>query len=380
MSIVVAVVAALLALLTLALLTLALHRRLAVAPGWPRGVRLTSAALLGLTWLLTLTAFAMQSGALDPRRGRWVAWAGLTWLVVAWYLLMGVAVLGIACLAVRLVRRPDLRRTLLRVGTPLVVVAAVGATGYGVSEASQPSVTPVTVTSPDLPAGLDGLRIVLVTDLHAGPIREASFTRRVVDLVNAQRPDVVVLGGDLVDGRGAQVGEVLAPLADLRAPLGVYAVSGNHEFISQEADAWLTRWETLSIRVLRNEHVRIERGGASLTVAGVHDPTGRGTDASDAARALQGVDPAGFTLFVAHQPKTAENVQGRGVDLQLSGHTHGGQVWPFRYLVPLPQPVLDGLATVGDVPVLTSRGVGAWGPPVRVLAPPEVPVVTLRRG
>ncbi|WP_323095620.1 metallophosphoesterase [Intrasporangium sp. YIM S08009] len=375
MSVFVAVLAAL-----LALLTLALHRRLAVAPGWPRGVRLASATLLGLTWLLTLTAFAMQSGALDPRRGRWVAWAGMTWLVVAWYLLLGVAALGIACLAVQLVRRPGLRRPLLRVGTPLVVVAALGATGYGLAEASEPSVTPVTVTDPDLPQGLDGLRVALVTDLHAGPIREASFTRRVVDLVNAQRPDVVVLGGDLVDGRVAQVGDVLAPLADLRAPLGVYAVSGNHEFISQEADAWLTHWESLGIRVLRNEHVGIERGGASLTLAGVHDLTGRGTDASDAARALEGVDPAGFTIFVAHQPKAAENVQGRGVDLQLSGHTHGGQVWPFRYLVPLQQAVLDGLSTVGDVPALTSRGAGAWGPPVRVLAPPEVPVVTLRRG
>ena len=375
MSLFVAALAAL-----LALFTLALHRRLAVAPGWPRGVRLASATVLGLTWLLTLTAFAMQSGALDPRRGRWVAWAGMTWLVVAWYLLLGVGVLGIFCLAVRLARRPDLRRPLLRVGTPLVVVAALGATGYGVAEASQPSATPVTVTDPDLPQGLDGLRVALVTDLHAGPIREASFTRRVVDLVNAQRPDVVVLGGDLVDGRVAQIGDVLAPLADLRAPLGVYAVSGNHEFISQEADAWLAYWETLGVRVLRNEHVGIERGGASLTLAGVHDLTGRGTDASDAAGALEGVDPAGFTIVVAHQPKTAENVQGRGVDLQLSGHTHGGQAWPFRYLVPLQQPVLDGLATVGDVPVLTSRGAGAWGPPVRVLAPPEVPVVTLRRG
>ena len=375
MSIVVAVLAAL-----LALLTLALHRRLAVAPGWPGGVRLASATLLGLTWLLTLTAFAMQSGALDPRRARWLAWAGMTWLVVAWYLLIGVAVLGIACLAMRLVHRRHLRRPLLQVGTPLVVVAALGATGYGVAEASQPSATAVTVTDADLPQGMDGLRVALVTDLHAGPIRDASFTRRVVDLVNAQRPDVVVLGGDLVDGRVAQVGEVLAPLADLRAPLGVFAVSGNHEFISQEAGAWLTHWESLGIRVLRNEHAGIERGGATLTLAGVQDLTGRGTDASDAARALQGVDPAAFTVFVAHQPKAAENAQGRGVDLQLSGHTHGGQVWPFHYLVPLQQPVLDGLATVGDVPVLTSRGAGAWGPPVRVLAPPEVPVVTVRRG
>jgi hypothetical protein len=243
-----------------------------------------------------------------------------------------------------------------------------------------PAVTPVTVTSAGLPAGAEGTRVALVTDLHVGPIRDASFTRRVVQAVNAAGPDLVVLGGDLADGRVDQVGGALAPLAELRAPLGVVAVSGNHEYLSGEPEQWLSLWESLGITVLRNSSVVVGRGGAAFTVAGLTDPQGsRFGAAPDAGTALAGTDRAGFTLLVAHQPRQAFDVQGKGVDLQLSGHTHGGQLWPFTYLVRLQQPMTSGRATIGDVPVLTSRGAGAWGPPVRVLAPPEIPLITLAR-
>ena len=375
MSFFVAAVAAL-----LALLTVLLHRRLAVAPDWPTPARRSVAVVLTLGWAATLAAFAVQAGVIDPRGSRWLAWAGMTWLALSWYLLLGVLVLGIIALATRLAGRPQARWAVLRTGTPLVVLLALGTTAYGLHEAAAPSVTPVTVTDPDLPADFDGLRVALVTDLHVGPVRDVTFTRRVVDQVNAQRPDVVVLGGDLIDGRVAQVSDALAPLADLEAPLGVYAVSGNHEFISQQADAWMDHWETLGIDVLRNENVTLTRGSASIRLAGIHDETGTGADAPNLARALSGVPADAFTLLAAHQPKAAESGQGRGVDLQLSGHTHGGQLWPFRYAVLLQQPVVDGLDAVGDVPVLTSRGAGAWGPPVRVLAPPQIPVITLHAG
>jgi predicted MPP superfamily phosphohydrolase len=374
LSIFVAVAAAL-----LALLTLLLHRRLAVAPGWPAPVRRTVLLVLVVGWLAVFAAFAVQSGVIDPRRARWVAWLGMTWLAFAWYLLIGVLALGIVSLATRLVSA-DARRRVLRAGTPLVVAAALGTTAYGLHEAAQPSVTPVTVSDPDLPTEFDGLRVALVTDLHVGPIRDADFTRRVVEQVNVQRPDVVVLAGDLIDGRVSQVSGALAPLAALRAPLGVFAVSGNHEFISQEADAWMSYWETLGIDVLRNENATLTRGSATIRMAGIHDETGRGPDAPNIDAALSGVPADAFTMLAAHQPKAAESAVGKGVDLQLSGHTHGGQLWPFRYAVLLQQPVIDGLGTVGDVPVMTSRGAGAWGPPVRVLAPPEIPIITLRAG
>ncbi|GGM87376.1 hypothetical protein GCM10009721_10340 [Terrabacter tumescens] len=169
------------------------------------------------------------------------------------------------------------------------------------------------MTDPDLPADFDGLRVALVTDLHVGPVRDVTFTRRVVDM-------------------------------------------------------------------LRNENVTLTRGSASIRLAGIHDETGTGVDAPNLEQALSGVPADAFTLLAAHQPKAAESGQGRGVDLQLSGHTHGGQLWPFRYAVLLQQPVVDGLDAVGDVPVLTSRGAGAWGPPVRVLAPPQIPVITLHAG
>jgi hypothetical protein len=157
-------------------------------------------------------------------------------------------------------------------------------------------------------------------------------------------------------------------------------VSGNHEYISQEPDTWMTHWESLGVKVLQNERIEITRGAASITLAGINDPMAEGPDAPDVSKALDGDDPDGYTVLLAHQPLQAEDAQGRDVDLQLSGHTHGGQLWPFGLAVRLQQPTLDGLVPVGDIPVLTSRGAGAWGPPVRVLAPPEVPIVTLSRG
>ena len=377
MSVFVAVVAVL-----LALVTWALHRRLFVTPQWPYAAQLASAVVFVLGWLAVLAAFAIQGGIIDPANTRWLAWLGMTWLAVVWYLIIGVLVLGLVVLPARLAGRPSLRRTMLRIGAPTVVVAALSTTAYGIGEAAEPAVTPVTITNDLVPEELDGLRIALITDLHVGPVRDAGFTRRVVDLVNREHPDLVVIAGDIADGKVAQVGEDLAPLAELLAPLGAYGVEGNHEVISGEPEAWLRHWEDLGVRVLRNENLAIARNGGQLTIAGINDPSGNrpdGPDGPDVDAALSGVDPDLFTLLLAHQPRLAELAAGRGVNLQLSGHTHGGQLWPFDYLVRLQQPVLEGLAPVGDVPVYTSRGAGAWGPPVRVFAPPEVPVITLRQ-
>ncbi len=221
------------------------------------------------------------------------------------------------------------------------------------------------------------MRVALVTDLHVGPMHDASWARRVVDLVMAEHPDLIVLGGDLVDGPPDDVAAYLAPLADLDAPLGVVGVTGNHEMLGgeEEGAAWVAAYESLGIDVLGNESVVLTRGGDEITVVGVHDPTGEGALAYDPDAAFAGVDPDGFTLLVAHQPSAA--TPGRGVDLQLSGHTHGGQLWPAHLLVPLEDPVTAGLGEADGVPVFVSRGVGTSGPPVRVLAPPQVDLITL---
>ena len=366
----------------LGLLSWFLHRRLVTAPDWPYAARLAVRVMLALGWALVLAAFAASDGFIDPDVMRPVTWAGMTWLSVFFYLLVGSLLVALISLGIRTIRRgrsKEARRSFHRVAAPFVIATSLGATTYGLSEASMPEMVPVTVTNDRLPDGFVGMKIALITDLHVGPVRDANFTRRVVDAVNSQRPDLVVLGGDLVDGTVEHASEHLEPIRDLEAPSGVVAVSGNHEFISQEADQWMSYWETLGVKVLRNQSIELTRGADTITVAGINDPMGQGVDAPNVAKALDGDDPDGYTILVAHQPKQAEDAQGRDVDLQLSGHTHGGQLWPFGLAVRLQQPTVDGLAPVG-IPVLTSRGAGAWGPPVRVFAPPEVPIITLGRG
>ncbi len=364
------------------LLSWFLHRRLAKAPAWPYAARRAVAVVLALGWVLVLAAFMASDGAIDPDLMRPVTWAGMAWLSVFFYLLIGSLFVALISLTIRTIRRGRsavARRRLHRMAAPVVIATALGATGYGLTEASMPEMAPVTVAHDQLPDEFVGLKIALITDLHVGPVRDASFTRRVVAAVNGQQPDLVVLGGDLVDGTVEHAGEHLEPIRDLEAPLGVVAVSGNHEFISQEADTWMTFWESLGVKVLRNANIELTRGADSITVAGINDPMGEGPDAPDVDKALDGDDPAGYTVLLAHQPRQAYDAQDRDVDLQLSGHTHGGQLWPFGFAIRLQQPAVDGLTPVGDIPVLTSRGAGAWGPPVRVLAPPEVPIITLGR-
>ncbi len=359
--------------------------RLFVAPRWsPRWLPYAAAVAVALLTAAILTLFDVGVGSLSPSTARPVVWAGQLWLASWLYLALGLGPVWLACVGIWLFARSDrhgraVRRRVNRVAAPLVAAAAVLVTGWGVGEAADPSATSFAITSSRLPAAFDGTRVALVTDLHAGSVRDAGFTRRVVDLVNAQHPDLVVIAGDLVDGSSARYAPEVAPLADLRAPLGVYATTGNHEMYADTA-GWVTVFEGLGIDVLANESVTLTRGSSSIVLAGVHDHDGTGPFTPDIDAALAGVASPTFVLLSAHQPRQALDASGRGVDLQLSGHTHGGQMWPLGYLVPLQQPMVEGLETVGDVPTLTSRGAGAWGPPVRVGAPPEVPIVTLRRG
>lgn len=358
--------------------------RLTVAPGWAsRWVRpLVAVALLALT-AGTFAGFDSWGGSFTPAQMRPIAWVGQAFLATCWYLFLGLTPIWMACVLIWLIRWRDdhgraLRQRVNRVTAPLVAVTALAVTAYGAFEAATPRVTQFEVSSPQLPAAFDGMRVALVTDVHAGAVRSASFTRGVVDQVNAEKPDLVILGGDLIDGTAARYAPEIAPLADLEAPLGVFTITGNHEMFRDTAN-WVAAFDALGLNLLGNESVTLTRGGESITLAGVHDYSGDGVFAPDPEAALAGVDGAGYVLYAAHQPRQALTVQGRGIDLQLSGHTHGGQMWPIRYLVPLQQPMVDGYAVLGDVPTITSRGAGAWGPAIRVAAPPEIPIITLRR-
>ncbi|NNG98041.1 metallophosphoesterase [Gordonia araii] len=356
-----------------------LHRRLVVATGLSGRWAVAADALLVVGSLVGLPA-VLVGRTLDPAWARPIGFVGFTWWAFVFYLSLGAAVIGLVALAVRLIRgSPEKPRRWVGAATGVMVVAAVGAVGFGLVEASRPAVTEDSAVVDRLPAEFDGLRVAFVTDLHVGPTRGADFTRRVVAQVNDAKPDVVILGGDLADGTIVNVGRDLAPLRDLRAPLGVYGVSGNHEYYSDDGGSWLDFWETLGVRPLRNERVELRRGNAVIDLVGVYDATAPEPYRPDAEKAFAGRDRSRALIFAAHQPKQADDAQGRGVGLQVSGHTHGGQIWPFGYAVRLQQPIVAGFGNVGDVAVYASRGAGAWGPPVRVGAPPQISVLTLTR-
>ncbi|MGW0036224.1 metallophosphoesterase [Gordonia sp. NPDC003376] len=369
----------------LALITFWLHRRLVRAPRLPRPASVVVDAALIVLWALAVLGIA-TGRVLDPATFRPAASVGLTWLATVFYLVLGLAVVGIGSLITRGVlrvadasERGAAGRLLgLQVATGIVVVGAVSTTIYGVVEANSPRVTHTRVELADLPEEFDGMRIALISDLHIGPARDRDFASRVVDLVDAENPDLIAVGGDLTDGTVAKVGDEIAPLARLRAPLGVFGVSGNHEYYSDDGGRWLDAWDRLGIHTLRNQRVEIIRGGARIDVAGIYDATAPEPYEPDLGKALDGQEPGRFTLLLAHQPKQAIEASDHGVDLQLSGHTHGGQLWPIRYLVPLQQPSVTGLDRIGDTTLYTTRGAGAWGPPVRVGAPPEVTILELR--
>ncbi|WP_243635319.1 metallophosphoesterase [Tsukamurella pulmonis] len=369
-------------IVTLASLALVHRRVVRRASARPARIAGTVAVVLaGLLTLATPVGLLAGNGRIDPDRWRWISAAGLTWLATVFYLLLTLLVLGVLWVLTRLIRlaRPEfdgapLRRVVALVG----VVGAVGATLYGLVEAATPRITHTQVGLASMPAAFGPLRVALITDIHAGPVRTRAFVQDVVDRTNAENPDLVILGGDLIDGTVAQIGEDLAPLRGLRAPLGVLAVTGNHEYYAGDAVNWVQRWRDVGVRPLVNESVRIERGGAAITVVGVNDRKGTAPLAVDYDAAFAGVDPAAFALAVAHEPLQGREFARRGADLQVAGHTHGGQLWPFRYFVKLQQPALQGLESVDGMPVYTSRGAGAWGPPVRVAAPPEIAILELR--
>jgi hypothetical protein len=254
------------------------------------------------------------------------------------------------------------------------------ATGAGVRAALRvPAVRRVEVRLERWPRTLDGFRVAQISDVHVGPLLGAEFAAALVARVNALSADLVVVTGDLVDGSVARLADEVAPFADLRGRHGVFFVTGNHDFYSG-ADRWASHLEGLGLRVLRNERVEIAEGGAAFDLAGVDDHRGdwvRGSS-EDLAHALAGRDPARPVVLLAHDPATFHRAARLGVDLQLSGHTHGGQIWPFHHLVRLAVPFVAGLHRRGASQLYVSRGSGFWGPPLRLFAPAEIGEIVLR--
>jgi hypothetical protein len=231
-----------------------------------------------------------------------------------------------------------------------------------------------------LPRAQHGLTIVQITDLHVGPTIGRAVVEDVVERTNALSPDIVAITGDLVDGSVSALRDAVAPLANLRARHGVFFVTGNHEYFSG-ADEWMKELPRLGVRVLANERVSIGAGDSSFDLGGIDDRSaerygGLATDAA-LARALGGRDPQRELVLLAHQPRSMLDAAPFGVGLQISGHTHGGQIWPFGFLVRLQQRFWPGLHRHGDAQIYVSRGTGYWGPPMRLAEPAELTHLTL---
>ncbi len=262
------------------------------------------------------------------------------------------------------------------------------------------AVVRVDVPLPRLPAALHGFTLVQISDVHVGPTIRQAYLRRIVDRVNALGADLVAITGDLVDGKVNELGRHVAPLADLRSRHGTFFVTGNHEYYSG-AHAWIVELRRLGLTVLMNEHVVLNHGeslgsdvdrvadritdrvSADLVVAGVTDFSAHHFDEahrSDPAAALRGAPLDAIRVLLAHQPRSAEAASKAGFDLQLSGHTHGGQFWPWNLFVRFQQPFTSGLRRLDALWVYTSRGTGYWGPPKRFGAPSEITVLRLVAG
>jgi uncharacterized protein len=273
-------------------------------------------------------------------------------------------------------------RTLARVLAASVVLGASGLGALALYQGLGPIATrELSVSLPNLPRALAGTTIVELCDLHVGPTLRRDFVAQVVRQTNGLDPDVVAIVGDLVDGSVEQLKEMVEPLRELKARQGVYFVTGNHEYYSG-VEEWLAYLPKLGIRVLANERVSIGDARASFDLAGVNDWSGGSIDPSHApnlGRALAGRDSSRPLVLLAHQPRAIDEADRFGVDLQLSGHTHGGQIWPWNYLVRLQQPLVSGVKRFGRTWLFVSQGTGHWGPPMRLGIPAEITVVRLLR-
>jgi len=361
--------------------------------------RFTGTAVLIAGPLLMIAALAAERGGAPFWLQRTLGWPGFLWMALAIYLLLAV-------LAGELLR-PLLRRFVERRGRveaavadepspeepspqPLAVpsrrlfvsrvvggaaaAAAVGTVGYGTYGVLRgPSVKRITVPLAKLPRSAHGFRIAVVSDIHLGPVLGRGFAQRVVDTINSTQPDLIAVVGDLVDGSVKNLGPAAAPLAQLRARHGSFFVTGNHEYFSG-AEEWLEEVRTLGIHTLEN--ARTELPGFDL--AGVNDLQGESEgQGPDFGKALGDRDTTRACVLLAHQPVQIHEAVKHGVDLQLSGHTHGGQLWPGNFIAAATNPTVAGLERYGDTELYVSRGAGAWGPPTRVGAPSDITVVEL---
>jgi uncharacterized protein len=372
------VVFALLVLVSVLLLHTYLYRRAVHDTATSPRARRIGAIVLAVLGALAVAA-ALTRGVLAPETARPLHVAGFSWFAVTLYAALVLVVGEVVRLAVRRRFSPDRRRFLARVLAGTAAATGVAAVSYGSVVGRQPRVERREVLLDRLDPAFDGFTIAAVADIHLGPLVDGGDLAGIVALVNGTSPDVVAIVGDLVDGSVEELDTHVAPLTRIEAP--TYFVTGNHEYYSGAAD-WVSYLPSLGVRVLRNERETLRRGDAVLHLAGCDDRTAADSGVPghgfDLDAALAGRAPDEPVVLLAHQPVMVERAARAGVDLQISGHTHGGQLWPITYVALVDQPVLAGLSRVGGTWLYVTRGTGFWGPPARVGSPPEVTLLTLR--
>ncbi len=345
---------------------------------------LTAPSVAAGVLLLVLSTVLLPAGLLASRLHGWVHADRLAWVgMLAMGFFSSLLVLTLARDVVLLVLgvAGAVTPALVRGSAGGVPVLALGVTLVGFFNARRLArVVKVEVPIAGLPAGLHGYSIAQISDIHVGATIKRGYIEGIVDRVNGLQADAIAITGDLVDGSVARLRPHTAPLAGLKARDGVFVVTGNHEYYSG-ADAWIAELRRLGLTVLLNEHVVRERGGDAVMIAGVTDYTAHlfnPAHRSDPEAAGKGAPPnVKVKVLLAHQPRTAPAAAAAGFDLQLSGHTHGGQFFPWNLFVPLQQPFVAGLARLAGLWVYTSRGTGYWGPPKRFGAPSEITHLTL---
>ncbi|MFE7167401.1 metallophosphoesterase [Streptomyces sp. NPDC057616] len=388
----------------------------------PGPVRRAGAALIAGGWVLAVGAIVAERAGAPFRLQQVLAWPGFLWLALSVYLLLAVVAGEVVRPLLRRVldRRarasvdvpqaqrvsagsvpppgpepepelepepagesgagpvpgssgqPSRRLFVSRVVAGAAAAAAVGTVGYGTYGVLRgPRVKRVTVPLAKLPRAAHGYRIAVVSDIHLGPILGRSFTQKVVDTINATRPDIVAVVGDLVDGSVPNLAPAAAPLTQLEATS--YFVTGNHEYFSG-AEQWVEEVRRLGLHPLENARTELP----FFDLAGVNDIAGESTgQGPDFGKALGDRDTSRACVLLAHQPVQIHDAVRHGVDLQLSGHTHGGQLWPGNFIAAAANPTVAGLERYGDTQLYVSRGAGAWGPPTRVGAPSDITVIEL---
>lgn len=356
--------------------------------------RVTGTAVLTAGPVLMIAALATERGGAPFWLQRVLGWPGFLWMAVLIYLLLAVLAGEVLRPLLRrfLDRRgragtaveetdppapeaaPSRRLFVSRVVGGAAAAAAVGTVGYGTYGVLRgPGVKRVTVPLAKLPRSAHGFRIAVVSDIHLGPVLGRGFAQKVVDTINATQPDLIAVVGDLVDGSVKNLGPAAAPLAGLKARFGSYFVTGNHEYFSG-AEQWLEEVRTLGIHTLENARTELPW----FDLAGVNDLQGESEgQGPDFGKALGDRDTTRACVLLAHQPVQIHEAVKHGVDLQLSGHTHGGQLWPGNFIAAAANPTVAGLERYGDTELYVSRGAGAWGPPTRVGAPSDITVVEL---